>query len=654
MSRPRANATNLKATQETPALLELRAVSRDFSATHALADLTLDIHSGEFVAIVGPSGSGKSTLLNILGLLDTVTTGTYIVNGLNSANLSEKQRDEKRAETFGFVFQDSHMVGYDTAARNATLGLRARGIGHNVQKYLVGPPLKQFGLDHRVGTSAALLSGGERQRLAIVRAVVGGPRVILADEPTGSLDTANGKIILDHLLDLHVKGVTVIMVTHDSAIAAAASRIITMSDGRIISDTGRAPSSNNLEEQHELSGPPGHLLRRRRSELLDLVADAFSSLTIRPGKALLLILAFFLGSGGLVAAIGLSESAAVSVSNRIDAAANDEVRITRGDGYESWEQVKSDVEPALKLAGVKDAGIISDISSSDVNPTNFRPGSIPDQPVFRGAVRIADSSYLRLQGATVSNGDPKLLDESFGGPVALLGLDAAEQLGIGAPGPETKIWLFGQSVPVVGLIDDPGRDPVLAGAVVVGIDSYPIRGKVASTIVLRTAPGMPAVVAEALPKAISPTNNTAISVQTVADLRELRKGINADLGNLVAIVSIVLLAVACLSAGTTMYMQVLARSREIALRRALGMRRVSLGGMFVAEGAIVGSIGGVLGGAGGMAAVLAYALSEGWTPLIPWYSAVLGLAVGFVSGTLSALYPALAASRANPAQLIRS
>ena len=635
-------------------ILSLRGVDRVFPGAKALVDVDLDIHEGEFVAIVGSSGSGKSTLLNVLGLLDTPTGGSYRIRDVNVADLSVREKAALRADVFGFVFQESHMVGRDATARNAVLGLRVRGIGLKVQKQLVMPALKKFGLADRAATPASLLSGGERQRLAIARAVIGAPKVVLADEPTGSLDTGNGKIVIQHLRELSDAGTTVAMVTHDLGIAAAADRIITMRDGAIIKDTGHtrdtasSPAATQGPESKRAFG------RSLRHEAADAVADAFSGLTVRPAKALLLIMAFLLGSGGLVAAIGLSESASVKVSARIDAAASDEVRVTREAGYSSWEAVKSDLKASMKLSGVRDAGVIAELSSSVVQPSTFRPASFPEQPTFNGAVRIIDSAYLRLQGATVSYGDAALLDHSFGGPVTILGQDAAQELGIAKPGPGVVVWLYGQAVPVVGIIDEPGRDPVLPSAVMVGVGSYSLTSNVAASLVLRTSPGMPAAIAEALPKALDPAEPGAVEVQTVADLRELKQGINTDLGRLVAIVSVILLAMACLSAGTTMYLGVLARSSEIALRLALGMRRGVLASMFLTEGAVVGALGGAAGAAAGMGAVLAYASSEGWAAVIPWYASMWGMGAGLVSGTLSAVYPAMLAMRSNPAHLIRS
>lgn len=637
-------------------LISLRHVSREFPGAKAVEDVNLDIRAGEFVAIVGPSGSGKSTLLNILGLLDAPTGGTYVVMGADVGVLPIRQRAELRARTFGFIFQESHMVGRDAAARNAVLGLRSRGVAWKEQKRLVIPALRRFGLEDRAQTPASLLSGGERQRLAIARAVIGAPTVVLADEPTGSLDTANGRVVVDHLRQLQKGGTTVVVVTHDPGIAASADRTITMRDGRIIDDTGPVFPAEQGGQKHFTAGEHRPILdRRRRHEVIDLVADALSALTTRPAKALLLVLAFLLGTGGLVAAVSLSESAAVKVSARINAAANDEVRATRVGGYDSWAAVSTDLMASSLLPGVTDAGVVAEIPASEAQPSTFRPGSVPEAPSFSGAVLIADAAYVRLQGAHVSYGDVALLDHSFGAPVAFLGRDAARQLGVAKPGPGVVVWLYGQPVSVVGIINNPGQDPVLGGAVVVGVGSYPIAShKMAATLVLRTRTGAPAAIAEALPKALSPASPEAVEVQTVADLRELKHGINTDLGRMVAMVSVILLAIASLSAGTTMYVGVLARTQEIALRLALGMRRGALASMFLVEGALVGTLGGVAGAAAGMGAALAYSANEGWLPVIPADAAILGIAAGLLSGILSAVYPAVVASRANPAQLIRS
>ncbi|MCR1160159.1 ATP-binding cassette domain-containing protein [Paenarthrobacter sp. UW852] len=636
-------------------LLSLRNVGRAFPGAKVLQEVDLDVHPGEFLAIVGPSGSGKSTLLNILGLLDTPSSGTYLLHGEDIAAVRTKQRAELRGRVFGFVFQESNMVGRDSTARNAVLGLRARGIAPKTQAQLLVPALRRFGLEHRRNTPASMLSGGERQRLAMARAVIGAPEVVLADEPTGSLDSANGQIVVDHLRELHRSGTTVILVTHDPGLAASADRIVTMQDGWIVGDTGSCEPARTAAGTDP--APAGHrpgLVRRRRHEIVDLTADALSALTLRPAKALLLVLAFLLGSGGLGAAVGLSESAAIKVSTRLDVEAHDEVKVSRKTGYSSWEAVRSDVSSVLALPGVVDAGVVADLPASEVQPSTFRPGSLPAPDAFNGAVRVADSAYLRTQGVAVRYGDTALLDQSFGRPVALIGLDAARQLGVGRPGPGVVLWLYGQPVPVVGLIEEPGRDPVLSGAVVVGVGSYPMTSKMAAQVVVRTQPGAPAAIAEALPKALDPAATDTVDVQTVADLRDLKHGINTDLGRLVAIVSVILLAIASLSAGTTMYVGVLARSAEIALRLALGMRRSTVAAMFLVEGAVVGVLGGAAGATVGIFAALAYASSEGWVPILPDYTASWGILAGLLSGILSAVYPAVIASRANPAQLIRS
>ena|GEM_PF-2527672 len=547
------------------------------------------------------------------------------------------------------------MVGHDSAARNAVLGLRARGVPTAVQRRLVMPSLRTFGLEHRASTKAASLSGGERQRLAIARAVIGRPAIVLADEPTGSLDSSNGQIVLQHLRDLHSQGVTVVMVTHDPEIARSADRIITMKDGAVVDDLHTATSlveDKTSPERPQLSR--AELNRRWTSEWADLLADALTGLTTKPFKALLLTLAFLLGSGGLVASIGLSESASTKVGSRIDAAGEDEVRWSRSSGFSSWRAIQDDLQKARDLQGVVRTGAVLELAVNDLKPTLLDPVTHPDAPQFSGSIRVADSGYLATQGATTRGGDPALLDMPLDNPIAFLGADAAKQLGVGRAGPGAMVWVAGQAIPVAGIIERSGRDVTLDSAIILGAGSYAISPRSPVTLVAQTSAGAPASIAEALPKALEPTDQNVVKVQTVADLRELKHGVNADLGRLIGMVSMVLLLMACLSAGTTMYLGALARSKEIALRRALGMRRTSIASMFLAEGAIVGLIGGAAGSVLGMLTVLAYASAEGWSPALPWYLAPLGIGIGLVSGVLSAGYPAWRASKSLPAQLIRS
>jgi putative ABC transport system ATP-binding protein len=225
-------------------LLHLDGVTKVFYTdeveTHALAGIHLDIKKGEYISIAGPSGCGKSTLLAILGLLDTPTDGTYILNGKAVQNLKHSERARIRNREIGFIFQAFNLIGDLTVYENVELPLTYRGMSGSERKKRVHEALERVGMLHRVKHYPSQLSGGQQQRVAVARALVGDPAILLADEPTGNLDSANGEAVMDLLRELHRGGATICMVTHDPRYAKYADRNIHLFDGRIVEESVEA------------------------------------------------------------------------------------------------------------------------------------------------------------------------------------------------------------------------------------------------------------------------------------------------------------------------------------------------------------------------------------------------------------------------------
>ena len=238
--------------REASALIEIRDMCKIYNPgeneVRALDHVSLDVRQGELVAIIGQSGSGKSTLMNMLGCLDVPTSGTYYLNGVDVSSLSDNQLSDIRNREIGFIFQGFNLISGLNAIENVEVPLFYRGVSKKEQRRLAVEALTQVGLAHRLYHRPSQMSGGQQQRVAIARAIAAAPPVILADEPTGNLDTASSREILQILKDLNAAGRTVILITHDNGIAAQARRVIRIMDGHIESD-----SVNDFQGEEKLT-----------------------------------------------------------------------------------------------------------------------------------------------------------------------------------------------------------------------------------------------------------------------------------------------------------------------------------------------------------------------------------------------------------------
>jgi putative ABC transport system ATP-binding protein len=228
-------------------LIRLDGVTKVFFTeeveTHALSGIHLEVKAGEYLSIAGPSGCGKSTLLSILGLLDSPTEGQYTLNGKPVAKLNLAERARIRNREIGFIFQSFNLIGDLTVFENVELPLTYRGMRSAERKGRVSEALEKVGMAHRAKHLPSQLSGGQQQRVAVARAIVGNPLIMLADEPTGNLDSRNGEAVMELLRDLHRAGATICMVTHDPRFARYAERTVHLFDGRVVEETEAAEIS---------------------------------------------------------------------------------------------------------------------------------------------------------------------------------------------------------------------------------------------------------------------------------------------------------------------------------------------------------------------------------------------------------------------------
>lgn len=413
-----ASAATPAAGLGTAPAIEMHGITRVFEGSEraVLDHLDLVVERGEFLAIIGPSGSGKSTLLNAIGLLDTPTSGTYSLFGKNTEGLSDRERDEMRRDHLGFIFQSSNMLLDETSTTNASMGLRVQGVPYGERLQRTEETLEFLGLSDRASIRTRYLSGGEKQRCAIARALATRPPLILADEPTGNLDSHNSAKVIEILQRINATGCTVLVITHDPEVAAAARRVIRIEDGRlheqgrtdsvtvpvaeVVSSVADTPAEATVGAPASLAPGEKPAAHRRGSFLTDDSIEAISALTSRPLRTLLLGLSFALGVGGLISASGMSESASYQVNQRLLGSEQSTLYISDRDNdqnmlgtYRQGESAQNVADRISALDYVKNTGFVSSVAPADVRITRFSP--YEDEP--KTAIGLSSTSKTRLE-----------------------------------------------------------------------------------------------------------------------------------------------------------------------------------------------------------------------------------------------------------------
>lgn len=712
-----ASAATPAAGLGTAPAIEMHGITRVFEGSEraVLDHLDLVVERGEFLAIIGPSGSGKSTLLNAIGLLDTPTSGTYSLFGKNTEGLSDRERDEMRRDHLGFIFQSSNMLLDETSTTNASMGLRVQGVPYGERLQRTEETLEFLGLSDRASIRTRYLSGGEKQRCAIARALATRPPLILADEPTGNLDSHNSAKVIEILQRINATGCTVLVITHDPEVAAAARRVIRIEDGRL-HEQGRtdsvtvpvaeAPVAQDSPADAPTSLAPGEkpATHRRGSFLTDDSIEAISALTSRPLRTLLLGLSFALGVGGLISASGMSESASYQVNQRLLGSEQSTLYISDRDNdqnmlgtYRQGESAQNVADRISALDYVKNTGFVSSVAPADVRITRFSP--YEDEP--KTAIGLSSTSKTRLEqiGARMNPETLRALEqmnstltqqnvadreraEQLSG--AIVSVSAARALGIipedkaadnatteprpgelpaveygiklgGLPqvAPGVSIWVEGQLMPVIGLFDPGNSGYEFRNTVIVSPGTLQRTGRGQVTYIAETERGYGKAVAKAIPLTLKPAEPSQINVETPSDLQSLRASIASDLGLYVGVLSGILLVLASLSAATAMYLSVQSRTAEIALRRAIGSSKWLIARIFLMEGVMLGVLGGSIGACSGMIATIILSLVQGWQAVLSPGFVVLGVGVGALTGLVSSAYPAWVASRKSPADAMR-
>jgi macrolide transport system ATP-binding/permease protein len=636
-----------------PTILELSDIEKHYhngdTVVRALDGVSLKIHQGEFVAIMGQSGSGKSTLMNILGCLDRPTAGSYRVLGREAANLQPDELAALRRETFGFVFQKYNLLVTASAGENVEIPSVYAGLPKHKRAARAVGLLTRLGLGDRTSHRPAELSGGQQQRVAIARALVNNPPVILADEPTGALDSKSGDEVLALLKQLHAEGRTIILITHAENVAQHAERIVRIQDGRIFEDTGSTDGETKSVTVNEQSLKSGVSLIASVQEAL---VTASRSLRVNIFRTVLTLLGIIIGVAAVVAMLAVGEGSRQKVLDRISSFGTNLMLIRPG------------------AANIRNAGDIATLIPDDALAIKALPNvetTLPERNT-RLTVRYGNIDY---QTSAQGTGEdfPKARDwpvaegQFFNGDdmkqyaaVVVLGRTVARTLFPNGENPVGKYVLM-RSVPfvVIGVMTEKGASPngsdqddVMFVPISTGLVRLFGKNYLSSiTIKVKDAADIDATQArvEALLKARH--NAEDFSVRNMASFLQAAMETQDTFTLLLGTVAAISLLVGGIGVMNIMLVSVVERTREIGIRMATGARMRDIMLQFNIEAAVVCAVGGILGILVGVIAGLVLRYS-GMTVVFSVTPAALAFACASITGLAFGYLPARKAAQLDP------
>jgi macrolide transport system ATP-binding/permease protein len=633
---------------------------------HALRGVSLQISKGEFVAIMGSSGSGKSTLMHILGLLDVPDDGHYQINGQEVQGLTEDERAGLRAREIGFIFQQFNLLPRVTARDNVALPL----IYANVPRSKTPDELlDRVGLGDRKSHAPNELSGGQQQRVAIARALVNGPPVIMADEPTGNLDSASAADILHLLQELHRSGLTVIMVTHDPEVAKAAERVITMKDGQILSDsrteTAEHHTRNIASQRPEIPIATRSPFSRFR-EGSELLAQAYRSLSANKIRTALSMLGVLIGVAAVISVMALGAGAKIAVEERISAMGANLLVVQ---------------PPHPKSRGVSlGAGVVTRLSVEDsktirdsIKGVQYTSGQVSDSAQvtyggknWRTETRGVEPAYESIHSMTPQAGRFFTEEECTArARVAVIGTTVYETLFDGQDPVGQTIRINRNTFEVVGLLPDKGtsasdddNDQILiplstAMRRVFGQDHVRrIEIQVESAEYLSSVESEVVNLLNERHRVTDPENN-GYETRNMADLQSTMAATSNTLTMLLTGVGGISLLVGGIGIMNIMLVSVTERTREIGIRKAIGARRSDILMQFLVEAVTVSLCGGALGIALGGGFCLGMKHFAGWAVSVQPATLIVALSFSVFIGIVFGLWPARQASLLQPIEALR-
>jgi len=652
-------------------MIEVRNISKTYQMgkieVKALQGVSLKIAPGEFVAIMGASGSGKSTLMHILGLLDRPDSGEYLLCGQEVTKLSDEQLAILRNRFVGFIFQQFHLLARATALENTELPLIYAGKKNFKER--VREKISEVGLEDRMFHKPNELSGGQQQRIAIARALVNDPLVILADEPTGNLDSKSKEEIIAILEELNRKGKTVVIVTHENEVAVHAKRIIMMKDGVVISDKNNssalsAGDAPNGQEICEAVAMPGHKVGK--AEFGDFIHQAIFAMLTHKVRSLLSILGILIGIAAVIAMLAVGQGAKESIEKQLSSLGSNLLMIRPGSSRLHGVALEAGSVTRFTFDDVKAIGKLKDYVKNISPSVTGRAQLVYQNKNWNASVEGVGVAYEQIHNASPMIGrffteeEQKMRDK-----VALVGMTVARELfGTDNPvGQVIKINLI--NFKVIGVLPTKGatgfHDQDDTVVIPVTTAMYRLLGKeyIDSISVEVKDANLMEEAQEDISKLIiklhrlNKDEEDSFQIRNMADIKATLEATTKTMSILLGSIAAISLLVGGIGIMNIMLVSVTERTREIGLRKALGATNRDIMFQFLVEAILMSLIGGILGILIGAGTARLITIFAGWAVRVSAISVILATTFSFLVGIIFGLWPARQASNLNPIEALR-
>ncbi|HCU0295904.1 TPA: ATP-binding cassette domain-containing protein [Citrobacter sedlakii] len=637
-------------------IIVLRQVCRAFNAgtqvLPVLSDISLTLHAGEMVAIVGASGSGKSTLMNIIGCLDKPTSGEVLINGTPVHEADELRLADLRSRYLGFIFQRYHLMPYLTAEENIAIPALYTAMPEPERKARIQRLARQLGLENRLQHRPAQLSGGQQQRVSVCRALINGAHIILADEPTGALDSVSGKALMDVLHQLHTAGHTVIIVTHDRDVARQAQRIIEISDGRIINDEQHVAvrQASALPDQDNGRASLGRSLH-------ESVRMAWRSLLGHRMRAFLSMLGIIIGIASVVSSMAVGEGARQAIMSEIGKLGSTTLEIRPGTG---WGSKRPDMERALSLDDVRSLQALPWIMgvSPVVSSTTLAVRKGLDSSLMLSGV---SQDFFSLQGLRFVEGNGfTARDVAEGEPVLILDETGRDTL---FPGGENAlgeiVQIAGAPWRVIGVATRPGPKVVggfmAAWAPHTALQQRLTGEKPLESLIARFQPTLePHDAAQRAERHLLREHGRKdFFIQTDEQLANALQKTSDSMSLLITAIAAISLLVGGVGVMNIMLVSVTERTHEIGIRLSVGARPSDIMNQFLIEAVMICALGGLLGVMGSWVAGHIFAVAtDAFTMVFTAFPVLMACGFSALIGLTFGYFPARRAARLNPTEAL--